>query len=88
MITHVRRVALTQKCMGRYLSLPNCLSRNLGQTEVLLSVYIFILMLFSMHVIMRAAMHLQTVEEFLSGMSFSSSFAIFSIIVSREGFDI
>lgn len=81
-------VALTQKCMSRYMSLPNCISRNLGQTDVLLSVYTFFLMLFSVHVITMAAMHLQTVEVFLSGMSFSSAFSIFSISVSRESFDI
>lgn len=71
MISWTMRVALTQKCMSRYATLPNCISRNSGQTEVLLSVYSFFLMLFSVHVITMAAMHLQTVGVFLSSMSFS-----------------
>lgn len=87
MIFCTMRVPLTQKCLSRYTSLPNCISRNLGQTEVLLSVYTF-LMLFSVHIIAMAAIHLQTVVVFLSGMSFSSPFSIFSIAISRERFDI
>jgi len=76
-------IPLTRK----YMNLPNCISRYLGQTEVLLSVYIFFLILFPVQAITMAAMHLQTVEAFLSGMSFFSPFSIFSINFSRKSFD-